>query len=132
MVPLLILLLALVLIVFPIWAIVSILSLQRRNEQLERRAGVTQAELEALREKIHGLPSTARRVSTVTFPASPTAQSAAVPAPPPIIPAPATPAPVAVVSLPPPIIATPPVRPADAGSVPLPPVMQSSAQPASE
>lgn len=83
MVPLLILLLALVLIVFPIWALVKILALDQRNQRLERRL----AELE-------------REVARAPSPLPPWPAASPAPLPPePIIesPAPPMPAPPAAV-----------------------------------
>jgi uncharacterized membrane protein len=106
MVPLLILILALVLVVFPIWAIVSILSLQRRNEQLERRTVLMQANLERLHEAVRG-PVTAAAAAPVFTPA-PVVPS--VPVAPPIL---------TVPDMPPPVVNTPPPPVMPVGPAPI-------------
>src|SRR5687768_6569876 len=78
MVPLLILFLALVLIVFPIWALLKILALEGRNERLEQR-------LRTLEE--HSRPASLRAFPPAATPPPVIASSqppAAVPATPPV------------------------------------------------
>src|SRR3954469_7531504 len=99
MVPLIVLLLVLVLVVFPLWALIRITSLGAKSESLEQKIDALDWELKQLREKIRSAPT----------PAEPEA------APAPIIqPAPAPVAP------PPVVIAAPLVAPAPAEQAPPP------------
>jgi hypothetical protein len=124
MVPLLILLLALVLIVFPIWAIVSIVSLQRKNEELERRIGANQAELETLRQAARGQIAASWPVAPVAVqPAARPMPAAATPIPP---------APPVITPPPPPVIVTPSIPESKVRQEPAPAVILSAAKPANE
>lgn len=112
MAPLIFLLVALVLIGFPLWAIVSIVSLQRRNDRLERRAAELGHELENLRYSL-------RTAGPAASAASPVPPSAPVVAPrepvvaEPLLPplAPRPPAPVPVATEVPPVIHSPAAEP---------------------
>ena len=73
MVPLLILLLALVLIVFPVWALLKILAIESRNERLEQR-------LRDLEERSHPAPSRTLPLQPVEIPRA----KIAPPVPPPV------------------------------------------------
>src|SRR5688572_16796775 len=125
-----ILILAVVLLGFPIWAIVSIISLQRRNEELERRANVMQAELDALRDSMRAAPApTTAPVAPRRFPEPTPVAPMVAPAP---VNAPPTNVPPASVAPIPPVIAAPAVREV-AHSQPMIPVIPNEAtEPAAE
>src|SRR5688572_23948303 len=111
MVPTLILLLALVLIVLPIWALLKILSLQASNERLDQRVRMLERAMQQ-----QGVPrSTTAAVDTappVIMARTPSTPPPAVTSVPPAMGSlpvePIAPPPPAPVASPPPPIATPP------------------------
>src|SRR4051812_43654334 len=76
MVPFMILLLVLVLVVLPIWAIVQMSALGSKNETLERKLDLLDAELKRLRAQIAGTPKSSEpSAANVSAPAeSPSAR----------------------------------------------------------
>ncbi|MBI4622154.1 MAG: DUF2339 domain-containing protein, partial [Verrucomicrobia bacterium] len=146
MVQSIILIFALALLVFPLWAILRILALGQRNEALERRLSELAGELRELRDKTRGPSAPPAFVPPSAAPAPATAPAATPPAatpvsdPPsesPLLVQPPPLAPVVAEAAPPPIappLATPPgIAPPAAPAPPLllPPVLPPApAQPA--
>src|SRR5438128_1994780 len=111
LVSLIILFLVLVLVAFPIWALIKILSLSRKNEELEQRFGQLQWEFRTLRDEKRAAPPPAAPVPapipftppSVTSPVAastaslpPAITPAASAPPPPAMPPPLDPVPIAV------------------------------------
>ena len=111
MVQLVVLLLVLVLVVFPLWAIFRILSLGKETDALAWRLADLERELREQKERLGPRPISATTPSSTSTPS----------------PAPALAAPVA----PPPVIVTPPtvVAPPAGATVPVPPPLPASQPP---
>jgi hypothetical protein len=121
MLGLLISLLVLALVIFPIWAIVRIISLGSANDYLQRRLTALEHHLDELREKLRGT-TTLRDAST---PVTPAPTSSAVPVTPPVIAPPAsTAAAMPMVREAPPAVSEPKSAPP-----PLPPVIPPQLSP---
>ncbi len=117
-IPLIITLLVLVLVVFPIWAIVRILSLGRENDRLARRLDALEREINALRRK----PEAERVVAAA--PPERAVAPAETSTPKKVERAPeirAVPSPVAEQAAPPPVPEPPPLRVPRPSPVALPP-----------
>lgn len=121
MTPFLLLLLALVLVVLPIWVIVKIIALQNQNDRHAQRLREVETELRDLRQQVRSIPGRDARPAQALAAVAPAAIAAPapepVPAPPPLTPPPAPetfappplspPAPVAPPPLPHPVLVRP-------------------------
>src|SRR5687767_6047855 len=90
MAPLLIVLLALVLVGLPLWALFRILALEKKNQELERRLSQLEHELPrppASLPAIAATPAAGRNAIEIPAPAVPRSQAAPVPQPAPPFPA---------------------------------------------